>query len=230
MISKAENTMDQEFDRILPKDASALSQGIRFRHPKTTEILAMSTSPIDFIRRLMAADLDSDAIRFLAHAMPIRESIWWGLLCVWRAFGPSPEEKETWAIQSVIHWVTDPNEARRQAARSAAHAVGNDTAPGSLANAVFWSGGSIGRPGMPTVEAPETSASRAVAGAILLAAARAKKATKCREYRREFLLLGLEVASGRNLWSTPTRPTPADVDESVSSTRVEDVVMSEMNA
>lgn len=205
--------MDHEFERMLPKDAASIAAGIRFHHKKSRELLAESTSPIDFIRRLMAADCDSDAIRFLAQAMPIRESIWWGLLCVWRVFGPTPEEKEVWAIQSAINWVTDPSETGRRAASSAAHAVGNSTAPGCLANAVFWSGGSISKVGMPTVQAPETSAAKAVGGAILLAAAKIKKAPKCREFRREFILLGLDVARGKNLWSTPTSTREESVNE-----------------
>lgn len=205
--------MDHEFERVLPKDAASIAAGIRFHHKKSRDLLAECTSPVDFIQRLMAADCDSDAIRFLAHAMPIRESIWWGLLCVWRVFGPTPQEKEVWAIQSVIQWVNDPSETRRRAASSAAHAVGNSTAPGCLANAVFWSGGSIGKVGMPAVQAPETSAAKAVGGAILLAAAKIKKAPKCREFRREFLLLGLDVARGKNLWSTPTSTKEQSVND-----------------
>ncbi|MBX9652450.1 hypothetical protein K2Y11_02405 [bacterium] len=218
--------MDHEFERMLPKDAASIAAGIRFHHKISTDLLAKSTSPIDFIQRLMAADCDSDAIRFLAQAMPIRESIWWGLLCVWRVFGPTPEEKEVWAIQAAVNWVTDPSETRRRAASSAAHAVGNNTAPGCLTNAVFWSGGSIGKVGMPTVQAPETSAAKAVGGAILLAAAKVKKAPKCREFRREFILLGLEVARGKNLWNTPTSTKEASVNEHSAPHAEEEVVAS----
>ena len=221
--------MDHEFERMLPKDAASIAAGIRFHHKGSQDLLKEATSASDFIHRLMAANFDSDAIRFLAQAMPIRESIWWGLLCVWRVFGPTPEEKEVWAIQSAIQWVTDPNETRRRAASSAAHAVGNNTAPGCLANAVFWSGGSISKVGMPTAHPPETSAGKAVGGAILLAAAKIKKAPKCREFRREFLLLGLDVARGKNLWSTPTaahEPTSQACEEKVDVTAKEEAVTS----
>ena len=218
--------MDHEFERMLPKDAASIAAGIRFHHKGSRELLGQSTSPIDFIHRLMAADCDSDAIRFLAQAMPIRESIWWGLLCVWRVFGPTPEEKEVWAIQSVIQWVNDPNETRRRAASSAAHAVGNSTAPGCLANAVFWSGGSIAKVGMPTAHAPETSAAKAVGGAILLAAAKIKKAPKCREFRREFILLGLDVARGKNLWNTPMATKEESASEKAAQPADQEAVAS----
>jgi hypothetical protein len=43
-------------------------------------ILDPAMTPSSFVERLCEAELHIDAIRFLAHALPEREAVWWACL------------------------------------------------------------------------------------------------------------------------------------------------------
>src|SRR5262245_52275484 len=46
--------------------------------------------PKDFIGRLTAANLHAEAVRFLAHALPRRECVWWAWVCARKVAGDKP--------------------------------------------------------------------------------------------------------------------------------------------
>ncbi|AMV28387.1 hypothetical protein VT84_28545 [Gemmata sp. SH-PL17] len=139
-------------------------------------------------------ELAEDAIRFLAAALPKRESVWWALGCVRAAF-PKPVPEVTRAIATADAWVKEPTEANRRACGDAASAANYGTAPGCLAASAFWSGGSLAPPHLAVVPPRDDLTATAVAAAILLAAT--VDVTHIPESYTLFLAQGADIASGK---------------------------------
>ena len=61
------------------------------------------------IIRLQEAELNYDLVQFLAHALPVRESIWWALCClssrndVWN-------DVQKMSLNTAKHWALAPSE------------------------------------------------------------------------------------------------------------------------
>src|SRR5271169_4145798 len=79
-----------------------------------------------FIDRLCTEGLWIDAVRFLAHALPKREAVWWACLAARAALGDAPPEMLRQAVETAEAWVYRPNEDNRRAAMQAATAAGSD--------------------------------------------------------------------------------------------------------
>src|ERR1035441_7160931 len=56
-------------------------------------LLRPELHPLDFVALLMEKTLYPDAVRFIAHALPKREAVWWGWVCARRAAGENPPPK-----------------------------------------------------------------------------------------------------------------------------------------
>src|SRR5689334_7381268 len=109
-------------------------------------LLTPAQTPRQFFAVLASQPmLAEDAIRFLAAALPKREAVLWGLACVRHAL-PKPSPEATKALALAERWAKEPSEANRRACEPAAAAAGHGTAPGCLADAAFWSGGSLSAP------------------------------------------------------------------------------------
>lgn len=162
---------------------------------RALQLLTPSATPRQFFESLVSASLPDDAIRFLAAALPRREAIGWGLLCL-KELIPKPlgaaGEK---AIVAVEAWLKSPTETNRQAAGMAADAAGYDTAAGNLAAAVFWSGGSLTPPHLPPVPPRDDLTGTAVVGALMLASGIAASGPD--PAKASCVALGAQVASGR---------------------------------
>lgn len=160
-------------------------------------LLTPALTARQYFDALYAAGHLDDAIRFLAVALPKRESVWWGLLCVREVLKRVPEEQAK-ALAATERWVKDPNEANRRAAGSAAEAAEYGNAPGSLAAGAFWSTGSIAPPNVPPVPPKEELTGLAVGGALLVASVADPENMEAA--RSRFLALGADVTSGKNKW------------------------------
>jgi hypothetical protein len=165
------------------------------------KLLRPELTASQYLAALMEQQLDPDAIRFLAHALPKREAVWWACLCVRSARGTTPAAAAA-ALYEAEKWAADPSEDNRRAAMSAAEVVGLSDPAGCVAAASFWSGGSLAPPNLPVVPPGEYLTAHGVAGAILLAAVFTEPA-RAPEKHRAFLKLGLDVASGANRWKEP---------------------------
>lgn len=163
------------------------------------KLLRPELTPSQYLTALMEQQLDLDAIRFLAYALPKREAVWWACLCARSAHGPTPPQPTAAALQAAEKWAADPSEDHRRAAMPAAEAAGLADPAGCAAAACFWSGGSLAPPNLPVVPPGEHLTAHGAAGAVLLAAV-VKEPARASEKHRAFLRLGLEVASGANRW------------------------------
>src|SRR5438874_13023943 len=181
-----------------PRTADAIAAHVRLS-PEAAQLLRSGLSPRAFFELLAERDLTSDALRFLAQAMPKRRAVWWGCLCAWHNRRPELEAAEAAALRAAVCWVLEPTEERRRAAEQPGREAKFSTPAGCLAMAAFWSGGSMTRPELPVVRPPAHLTGRLVGGTVLLAAAR-HEPLRYRFRCREFLALGRAAAAGVNLW------------------------------
>jgi hypothetical protein len=162
-------------------------------------LLQPNHSPDQYIALLTEKKILPAALRFLAHALPKPESVWWACVCVRETAGATPLPAAKAALDAAEKWLGNPTEDNRRAAMPAAQAAGLATAAGSAALAVFVSGGSLGPPNVPPVPPDEHMTGQVVGGAVLLAAIQ-KEPEKAIDRFRAFLTKGIEVAKGTNRW------------------------------
>ena len=173
-------------------------------------LLTPEASPREFLEGLVSAKQWLTAFKFLAHALPPREAVWWGSLCLKQTSSAPLPAAETAALRAAVVWVLDPTEENRRAAGDAgAGAAGVETPAGALATAVAWTGGSLSPPipKVPPVPPGPDMPAKAVAGAVALASVRGP-ATAIEATQRSFFDLGLDVAEGRVVWPD-VKPKPA---------------------
>ncbi|EMA8958429.1 hypothetical protein U5315_002510 [Vibrio fluvialis] len=134
------------------------------------DLIELQDTPQAAMTVLEEAGLNVDLTHFLAHALPMREAIWWTALAL-KARHEDWQPKEQKLIDDCMRWVMEPNEALRRQIESEIKSLANDRAPRWLGQAVFWSGtGSIAPLGNPIVMPAEFLYAKAVAGAINTAA------------------------------------------------------------
>jgi hypothetical protein len=162
-------------------------------------LLTPAHRPREFVELLAARGLFPDAVRFLAHALPKREGIWWAWVCAKRADGDTPPPVRKAALDATERWITQPTDENRRAAMRAAEAATFGTAAGCTALAVFFSGGSLGPPDQAVVPPGEFLSAKALTGAVKLAAV-STEPEKAPEKFRGFIAQGLDVVSKLRLW------------------------------
>ena len=171
-------------------------------------LLREGQSPREFLDALLAGKKYAQGIDFLAHALPPREAIWWGCLCLEKGTGSDLPPLDLEAFKAAAKWVLDPSEENRHAAQTRGKALGASAPAGLIAMAAGWTGGSLAPPmtsANPKVPQPPPVPpgpfvpAKAVAGAILLASAKGDP-TKLLPMQRSFVELGIGVAEGRFVW------------------------------
>src|SRR5439155_718263 len=103
---------------------------------ESVPLLEGDPAPADFLTWLAEAQQFRDAIRFLAHAMPQREAVWWGALCHWHALDARADRlppQQRAALRAAVVWALEPSEANRRAAEAPGRAADLTTAAGCLA-------------------------------------------------------------------------------------------------
>ncbi len=158
-------------------------------------VLGDDTTPAELLDRLIADDELHEATRFLAHALPKREAVWWACLCA-RSVLPADAKPEVEDILKIAEtWVYKPTEENRRAAMASAEAVGFDAPASWAAVAAFWSGGSMAPPEAPPVAPGDELTGTAVSAAVMIAALQTEP-ERAQEKYRQFLDQGIDVANG----------------------------------
>ncbi len=155
--------------------------------------------PLDLVALLMEKSLFPDAVRFIAHALPKREAVWWGWVCARRAAGDNPPPKTKGALDATERWIAQPSEDNRRLAMAAAQKADLGTSAGCAGLAAFFSGGSLGPPEAPPVPPGEFLTAKAVAGAVIFAAL-AKQPELAPEKFRSYVAQGVEVTNRVKIW------------------------------
>lgn len=160
------------------------------------------SQPAEYVKLLTEKKLYPDAIRFLAHALPKREAVWWAWVSARRAAGTEPPPKIKASLQATERWIADPKEEHRRAAMAAAQAAELSTAAGCAGLAAFFTGGSLSPPEAPVVPPGEYLTAKAVTGAIIFSAV-APEPEKAPEKFKAAIAQGLDVTVRIKLWEQP---------------------------
>lgn len=147
------------------------------------KLLQDGMEPGAFVDALLAKKQYVAAIDFMAHALPPREGIWWGCLCMQHACGDNLTAAERTAATAAVQWVFQPGDETRAAAKSPAEAAGPASPAGALAMAASLTG-----PPSLTV----------VANAVKLSSLKTEP-VQIANLQKAFVELALEVAEGKHL-------------------------------
>ncbi len=188
---------DKPLVKVTPATAAEICD--RFDLMKEARVLlGDQMAPREFVEALVAGKQYITGIDFMAHALPPREAIWWGCLCLQQVSGNNMSPVDKAACRAAVQWVLAPSEENRAAAAAPAQTAGPISAAGSLAAAAAQTGGNIAPPGAPPMAPGPFAPAKAVAGAVKLASTKAAP-TKIVETHRLFVELGIGVAEGRYL-------------------------------
>lgn len=162
--------------------------------------LAAAAAGIDvLLEQLQAAKLDVDAIRLLAYALPIRQAVWWGLLCTWHGLDGSPDAEQNMAVQAASRWVLEPTHAQQHTAQAVAQARPLQQAADCCVRAAGLAG-HVERPDNVFNTGDVSAAARMVLAAVCLAYAERLNHQGQISYRR-LARLGALVKEGKLLWT-----------------------------
>ncbi|WFB49219.1 hypothetical protein P6988_11745 [Vibrio coralliilyticus] len=170
----------------------------RFQASDEAKEVIGEEQPIDqVIKKLQEAKLYNDLIQFLAHALPVRESIWWALCCVSTRNDIWTDTQKV-SLDTVKQWAQSPSEELRRRAELLANRLELNCGPSWLTQAVFWNGsGSIVAPDLPAVLPDPFLYAKAVGGAINHAAS-LPEWDKSEQYYENAIQAALDIASGGN--------------------------------
>jgi hypothetical protein len=169
---------------------------------EATALLRPDTAPQDYVSLLMSKKLYADAVRFVAHALPKREAVWWGWISAKRAAGPEPPPKIKASLEATEKWIAQPDDEGGRAAMAAAKEAKTSTAAGCAGMAAFFSGSSLGPAHVPPIPPGEFLTAKAVSGAVIYAAV-GKDPVNAPDRFKSFVAQGVEVTVKIKLWEKP---------------------------
>jgi hypothetical protein len=167
--------------------------------PEAVALSRPDVKPLEYMNLLVAKKLFPDAIRFLAHALPKRECVWWAWVCARRSAGEAPPPKIKAVLDATEKWIAQPNDANRRTAKAAADAAGLDSAAACAGLAAFFSGGSLGPPEAPPVPPGEYLTAKAASGAVIFASVKPNPEKAPAQFA-DFIAQGVEVTHKIKLW------------------------------
>lgn len=160
------------------------------------QCLREDMGPREFAKALLANKRFIEGIDFVAHALPVRVSVWWGCLCFQHTSGDRFTAHEMAACRAAVQWVLQPTEENRMAAKAPAEITVLPTVAGALASAVYQAGGNASPSGAPPQPSDAFAYAKAVAMAVKLASMKGEPVGMA-ERQRQFVELGMSVAEGR---------------------------------
>ena len=164
---------------------------------ETLALLEDGMGPGPFLKALMANKQYVAGIDFLAHALPPREAVWWGCLCFQHACGNAMSPPDKGAATAAVHWVLQPGDATRGAAKVQGEAAGPASVAGALAMAAYLAGpGFAATAGVPSMPSPPFGTAKSVANAVKIACTKSDP-VRIVQTQKSFMELGIGVAAGR---------------------------------
>lgn len=160
-------------------------------------VLRENLTPRQYVEVLLGEGFFEDAIRFLSHAMPKRDAIWWSHQGAREQLGDEPVATDSAALDAVETWLKESTDESRRAAMETAEKTNFETAAGLTAMAVFFSGGSIAPPEFEPVEPKEQLTAQTVANALIFAGIQDDPAETTAS-RRKLVELGIAIADGQH--------------------------------
>lgn len=125
------------------------------------------TGPVDFLRAIAESEEPMPGVSFAAFALPKREGIWWGCLCLRQLDVLDADGQAALAITDA--WVRKPDEEERRAAGEIAARQEFANAGAMIAQAAFCSGGSLAPAEFGAVPPAPDLTAKCLNGALLVA-------------------------------------------------------------
>ncbi len=197
--------MDPQTTRL--SDGSTVAEVMKRAGPLEADLSPLLASAPDarsLVEAMAAAGHLSEALAFLAHALPRREAIWWGWLAAREAGGETPSPEVARVLEATHGWIADPSDPNRRRAHDAAEAEGMDSPASLVALAAFFSGASLAPPDQPPVPPAREAGATALAGALVLAGA-ALRPDDADGALADLVRKGVAVGDRIDLW-TPGAP------------------------
>lgn len=163
------------------------------------ELMKPQLHPLDYVAKLMEKQLYVDAVRFVAHALPKREAVWWAWMSARRGSGENPAPKIKAALEATEKWIAQPSDENGRAAKEAADVAKLGTAAGCAGLAAFFSGDSLAPPDLPAVQPGPYLTAKAVSGAVIFAAMSGDP-NQAPEKFKSFVAQGVDVTKRIKLW------------------------------
>ncbi len=187
--------MNSPLVKIEAKTAAAIGQLVELED-EARSLMNDGQTPDAYIQTLQDKKLFADAIRFLAMALPKRESVWWACVAARAMMKQNTPPQDVATLSAAEAWVYQPTEENRRQAMAYAEAAEFKTAASWAATAAFWSAGSMAPPDAPVVPPAPDLTAKAVTGAVLLAASTVDDPEKIDEVYVQMLGIGLNIAQG----------------------------------
>jgi Family of unknown function (DUF6931) len=162
-------------------------------------LLAPDLSHRAFFQKLVDAGQHAEAVRYLAHALPRREGVWWAWVTAKRAAGPEPQPRIKASLEATERWIAQPTDPNRRTAFERAQEADVGTPAGCAGLAAFLAGDSLAPPNVQAVPPGEFDAAKAITGAIMMAAV-VTEPEKAPEKFQAAIQQGLEVVNKIKLW------------------------------
>lgn len=194
----------QPFPKVAARTASSLVAGLDLS--ADAKALAVDDlSPQGFLAVLADNGHWTDAVRFMAFALPAREAVWWAC-AVCRAIGSSTRGGGEACLDLAERWVFEPSAANGQACLAAAEALGFEGAPAYAALAAFWTGPSLVPDALPAVP-PDPRLCPIGASASVLLAVAGDDPLRAADLHASAIRIAVDIANGGN-----GRPADADAE------------------
>jgi len=178
-----------QLKKVAAKKASDITQHYEM-DDEAAPYLVEDITPLNFLKSLLNEALYSEAIQFLAHALPKRESVWWACQS---AKTDTSKKANTDALLAAEAWVMTPSEELRKDCMDIAEKDKLKSSASWAALAAYWSSGSIADDSIAQIPPPPFQYALAVSGAVNLAAATQESAE---DAFKELIKLGIDIANG----------------------------------
>ncbi len=152
-----------------------------------------------FVQKMVEAEQHQDAVKYIAHALPKREGVWWAWVTAKRAAGAEPAPKIKDSLDATEKWIAQPTDPNRRLAFEKGEAADFGTAAGCTGAAAFFAGDSMAPPNVQAVPPGEWDTAKAIAGAVMMAVVE-KEPEKAKEKFVAAIQQGLDVIGKIKLW------------------------------
>lgn len=165
-------------------------QLIELIDPERRPVKLTGQAPHAWFADLVSAGKYSDALSFVAHALPRYECVTWSAQAL---IDIGAVDRREPLMVAILRWIDEPSDQLRRAAGELGDNTREDTPSRMLALAVMFSGGSIAPADMPPVQPPTDVCAKFAHAAVLKGAlARPDRVTA----QRRALELGEAMARG----------------------------------
>jgi hypothetical protein len=183
-------------DQTPPKLACELVEWGHIKlKPAGQQLLTPELSVREYFELLVENDCLADARRVLAHSLPKRRALWWGVLTAYDAFRPQTPAMLENVLKAVTQFVTAPTEEHRRACGEVAKRTPPSSIAGCLATAAFFTAGSVAPQGLPPV-APKPFITGRLVGVCVYLASVTRDPARYKQFLREYLRWGRDIATG----------------------------------